>query len=256
MLAAVSTRQNVLIQRFVKESKGRDIRALVVGDRPDSLVDDIAALCACLPDIGGLLVGARQLPKRLDGPFAPFGVRSIRIRQARVLSLFLLAFAAQRHNDDGYAEVPNLLHRVFRSLRRRDHDVGLKVSDLLDIPFGQPARRWQVLDPREDVGHVVAKIGLPLALDAHDFVLRPKLSKHIEGMMLQHDHSLDGNAHRHVVVSLVLERPFLLHRLGRFAPLRFPFGRIVRRTSEHAGHRSAADPDGGSFHETTARKRA
>ncbi|HEY0775928.1 MAG TPA: RimK family alpha-L-glutamate ligase [Nocardioidaceae bacterium] len=28
-----STKQNVLIQRFVKESKGRDIRALVVGDR-------------------------------------------------------------------------------------------------------------------------------------------------------------------------------------------------------------------------------
>jgi ribosomal protein S6--L-glutamate ligase len=28
-----STRQNALIQRFVKESKGRDIRALVVGDR-------------------------------------------------------------------------------------------------------------------------------------------------------------------------------------------------------------------------------
>jgi ribosomal protein S6--L-glutamate ligase len=28
-----STQQNVLIQRFVKESKGRDIRALVVGDR-------------------------------------------------------------------------------------------------------------------------------------------------------------------------------------------------------------------------------
>ena len=28
-----STRQNVLIQRFVKESKGRDIRALIVGDR-------------------------------------------------------------------------------------------------------------------------------------------------------------------------------------------------------------------------------
>jgi len=28
-----STRQNVLIQHFVKESKGRDIRALVVGDR-------------------------------------------------------------------------------------------------------------------------------------------------------------------------------------------------------------------------------
>jgi ribosomal protein S6--L-glutamate ligase len=28
-----STRQNVLVQRFVKESRGRDIRALVVGDR-------------------------------------------------------------------------------------------------------------------------------------------------------------------------------------------------------------------------------
>jgi ribosomal protein S6--L-glutamate ligase len=28
-----STRQNVLIQRFIKESRGRDIRALVVGDR-------------------------------------------------------------------------------------------------------------------------------------------------------------------------------------------------------------------------------
>ena len=28
-----STRQNVLIQRFVKESRGRDVRALVVGDR-------------------------------------------------------------------------------------------------------------------------------------------------------------------------------------------------------------------------------
>lgn len=28
-----STRQNVLIQRFIQESKGRDVRALVVGDR-------------------------------------------------------------------------------------------------------------------------------------------------------------------------------------------------------------------------------
>ncbi len=28
-----STRHNVLIQKFIKESKGRDIRALVVGDR-------------------------------------------------------------------------------------------------------------------------------------------------------------------------------------------------------------------------------
>ena len=40
-----STRQNVLIQRFVKESKGRDIRALVVGDRVVAAMAEVRAVC-------------------------------------------------------------------------------------------------------------------------------------------------------------------------------------------------------------------
>ena len=88
-----STRQNVLIQRFVKESKGRDIRALVVGDRvvaamrrvaqgdefrsnvhrggsvePVELAEDYQATAVRSAQIMGLKVAGVDMLEGNDGP--------------------------------------------------------------------------------------------------------------------------------------------------------------------------------------------
>ena len=88
-----STKQNVLIQRFVKESKGRDIRALVVGDRvvaamrrvaqgdefrsnvhrggsvePVELAEDYEATAVRSAQIMGLKVAGVDMLEGNDGP--------------------------------------------------------------------------------------------------------------------------------------------------------------------------------------------
>ena len=79
-----STRQNVLIQRFVKESKGRDIRALVVGDRVVAAMRRVAQgdefrsnvhrggrTEACGAPPGACSPGARTGERRLDAGEPP-----------------------------------------------------------------------------------------------------------------------------------------------------------------------------------------
>jgi len=82
-----STRQNVLIQRFVKESKGRDIRALVVGDRVVAAMRRVAQGDEFRSNVhrGGSVEGVE-----LDPAFEAAAVRSAQIMGLKVAGVDML----------------------------------------------------------------------------------------------------------------------------------------------------------------------
>ena len=82
-----STRQNVLIQRFVKESKGRDIRALVVGDRVVAAMRRVAQGDEFRSNVHR---GGSVEPVDLDPEFERVAVRSAQIMGLRVAGVDML----------------------------------------------------------------------------------------------------------------------------------------------------------------------
>ncbi|WP_439793257.1 RimK family alpha-L-glutamate ligase [Nocardioides sp.] len=82
-----STKQNVLIQRFVKESKGRDIRALVVGDRVVAAMRRVAQGDEFRSNVHR---GGSVEPVALDPAFEAAAVKSAQIMGLRVAGVDML----------------------------------------------------------------------------------------------------------------------------------------------------------------------
>jgi ribosomal protein S6--L-glutamate ligase len=82
-----STKQNVLIQRFVKESKGRDIRALVVGDRVVAAMRRVAQGDEFRSNVHR---GGSVEPVELDEDFEKVAVQSAQIMGLRVAGVDML----------------------------------------------------------------------------------------------------------------------------------------------------------------------
>ncbi|KRF37674.1 RimK family alpha-L-glutamate ligase [Nocardioides sp. Soil805] len=82
-----STKQNVLIQRFVKESKGRDIRALVVGDRVVAAMRRVAQGDEFRSNVHR---GGSVEPVDLDPAFEEAAVRSAQIMGLKVAGVDML----------------------------------------------------------------------------------------------------------------------------------------------------------------------
>ncbi len=82
-----STKQNVLIQRFVKESKGRDIRALVVGDRVVAAMRRVAQGDEFRSNVHR---GGSVEPVDLSPEFEKAAVRSAQIMGLRVAGVDML----------------------------------------------------------------------------------------------------------------------------------------------------------------------
>jgi ribosomal protein S6--L-glutamate ligase len=87
-----STKQNVLIQRFIAESKGRDIRALVVGDR---VVAAMRRRAAADEFRSNLHRGGSSEVVELDKEFERVAVKSAQIMGLRVAGVDML------EGDDG-----------------------------------------------------------------------------------------------------------------------------------------------------------
>src|SRR5690606_26270374 len=87
-----STRQNVLIQKFIAESRGRDIRALVVGDRVVAAMRRVAAGDEFRSNVhrGGSVEAVD-----LDPAYEEIAVRSAQIMGLRVAGVDML------EGDDG-----------------------------------------------------------------------------------------------------------------------------------------------------------
>ena len=82
-----STKQNVLIQSFVKESKGRDIRALVVGDRVVAAMRRVAQGDEFRSNVHR---GGTVEPVTLEPEFEETAVRSAQIMGLRVAGVDML----------------------------------------------------------------------------------------------------------------------------------------------------------------------
>lgn len=82
-----SRKQNVLIQRFVRESRGRDIRALVVGDRVVAAIRRIAQDGEFRSNVHR---GARAEPVLLDPSYEQTAIQSARIMRLQVAGVDLL----------------------------------------------------------------------------------------------------------------------------------------------------------------------
>ena len=82
-----STRQNVLIQKFVAESRGRDIRALVVGDQVVAAMRRVAVGDEFRSNVHR---GGRVEPVVLETEFASAAVRSAQIMGLRVAGVDML----------------------------------------------------------------------------------------------------------------------------------------------------------------------
>src|ERR671913_1429488 len=82
-----STRQNVLIQSFVKESKGRDIRALVVGDRVVAAMRRVAQGDEFRSNVHR---GGSVEPVELSPEYERVAVRSAQIMGLRVAGVDML----------------------------------------------------------------------------------------------------------------------------------------------------------------------
>ena len=87
-----STKQNVLIQRFVAESKGRDIRALVVGDRVVAAMRRVAQGDEFRSNVHR---GGQVEAVELDPAYEETAVRSAQIMGLRVAGVDML------ESDDG-----------------------------------------------------------------------------------------------------------------------------------------------------------
>ncbi len=82
-----SARQNVLIQKFVAESMGRDIRALVVGDRVVAAMRRVAQGMEFRSNVHR---GGRAQPVTLERPYQRTAVRAAQITGLRVAGVDML----------------------------------------------------------------------------------------------------------------------------------------------------------------------
>jgi len=82
-----STSQNVLVQKFVKESKGRDVRAFVIGDRVVAAMRRVAQGDEFRSNVHR---GGRTEPVVLDESYCEIAVRAAQIMGLRVAGVDLL----------------------------------------------------------------------------------------------------------------------------------------------------------------------
>lgn len=82
-----STKQNVLVQKFVSESKGRDVRALVVGDRVVAAMRRVAQGSEFRSNVHR---GGRTEAVELDEEYRQCAVRSAQIMGLRVAGVDML----------------------------------------------------------------------------------------------------------------------------------------------------------------------
>jgi ribosomal protein S6--L-glutamate ligase len=82
-----STRQNVLVQKFVAESKGRDVRALVVGDRVVAAMRRVAQGTEFRSNVHR---GGRVEPVELDETYRETAVRAAQIMGLRIAGVDML----------------------------------------------------------------------------------------------------------------------------------------------------------------------
>ncbi len=156
-----STKQNVLIQRFVAESKGRDIRALVVGDRVVAAMRRVAKGDEFRSNVHR---GGTVEKVTLDPEYEKVAVRSAQIMGLRVAGVDML-----EGNEGPLVMEVNSSPGLEGIERATDLDVAGSIIDFIDNQVAFPE-----IDVRQrltvSTGYGVAEI---LVQSASDIVGKP-----------------------------------------------------------------------------------
>ncbi|MGA8852006.1 MAG: RimK family alpha-L-glutamate ligase, partial [Aeromicrobium sp.] len=188
-----STKQNVLIQRFIAESKGRDIRALVVGDRVVAAMRRVAKGDEFRSNVHR---GGSVEKVDLDPEYEKVAVRSAQIMGLRVAGVDLL-----EGKDGPLVMEVNSSPGLEGIERATDLDVAGSIIDFIDNQVAFPE-----IDVRQrltvSTGYGVAEI---LVQSASDIVGKPLgesglMERDISALTLQRGTSVIPNPRGHHVL--------------------------------------------------------
>jgi ribosomal protein S6--L-glutamate ligase len=214
-----STKQNVLIQRFVAESKGRDIRALVVGDRVVAAMRRVAKGDEFRSNVHR---GGSVEKVELDPEYEKVAVRSAQIMGLRVAGVDML-----EGNDGPLVMEVNSSPGLEGIERATDLDVAGSIIDFIDNQVAFPE-----IDVRQrltvSTGYGVAEI---LVQAASDVVGKPLgesglRERDITALTLQRGTSVIPNPRSH----LILEAGDRLLCFGKLEEMRSMIPSRRRRT--------------------------
>ena len=188
-----STRQNVLIQRFVSESKGRDIRALVVGDRVVAAMRRVAQGDEFRSNVhrGGTVEAVT-----LDEDYERAAVRAAQIMGLRVAGVDML-----EGNEGPLVMEVNSSPGLEGIERATDLDIAGSIIDHIDNQVAFPE-----IDVRQrltvSTGYGVAEIAVQAASDLGGKTLGESglRERDISALTMQRGTSVIPNPHsRHVL---------------------------------------------------------
>jgi len=189
-----STRQNVLIQRFVSESRGRDIRALVVGDRVVAAMRRVAQDDEFRSNVHR---GGKVEAVELERDFEQAAVRSAQIMGLRVAGVDMLEgsegpLVMEVNSSPGLEgiETATQLDVAGAIIDYIDNQVAFPDVDVrqrLSVSTGYGVAELMVHDGAEIVGMTIGESGLRdrditvLTLNrGHTVVPNPKNSRELE----------------------------------------------------------------------------
>jgi ribosomal protein S6--L-glutamate ligase len=162
-----STKQNVLIQRFVAESKGRDIRALVVGDRVVAAMRRVAQGDEFRSNVhrGGSVEAVE-----LDEEFEETAVRAAQIMGLRVAGVDMLESAdgpsvMEVNSSPGLEGIEtatklDVAGAIIDHIANQVDFPEIDVRQRLTVSTGYGVAELQVHDGADIVGKTIAESGL------------------------------------------------------------------------------------------------
>jgi ribosomal protein S6--L-glutamate ligase len=162
-----STKQNVLIQRFVAESKGRDIRALVVGDRVVAAMRRVAQGDEFRSNVHR---GGSVEPVELDADFETTAVRAAQIMGLRVAGVDMLEGAdgpqvMEVNSSPGLEGIEtatklDVAGAIIDHIANQVAFPEIDVRQRLTVSTGYGVAELVVHEGAELVGHTIADSGL------------------------------------------------------------------------------------------------
>jgi ribosomal protein S6--L-glutamate ligase len=162
-----STKQNVLIQRFVAESKGRDIRALVVGDRVVAAMRRVAQGDEFRSNVHR---GGSVEPVELEPDYEATAVRSAQIMGLRVAGVDMLEAAdgpqvMEVNSSPGLEGIEtatklDVAGAIIDFISNQVAFPEIDVRQRLTVSTGYGVAELLVHEGAEIVGHTIADSGL------------------------------------------------------------------------------------------------
>ncbi len=164
-----SARQNVLIQKFIQESRGRDVRALVVGDRVVAAMRRIAGH----PEEfrSNLHLGGTTVPILLEAEYEQTAIRAVQILGLNVAGVDMLEtsegpLVIEVNSSPGLEGIESstgidVAGAIIEEIERRVNFPGIDLRQRLRLAAGYVIAEFRVCGMPEIQGRTIRETGFP-----------------------------------------------------------------------------------------------